>query len=155
MRPDRIDLVGGLRRTADLLDDAAEAASLLPGRMVGMPPAGAAFLADMLDRAAEELATGPAYRFATGTCRDEPTICAMTRAWLEITARMAVLFSLDSDVPALLTPAELAQIAQRAGLLETLAKAWPVLHAFDAEAAAATGATTGAEPRADRAEQGA
>lgn len=155
MRPDRIDLVGGLRRTADLLDDAAEAASLVPGDMVGMPPSGAAFLADMLDRAAEELATGPAYRFATGARRDEPTICAMSRAWLEITARLAVLLAPDSDVPALLTPAELAKIQERAGLVETLAKAWPVLHAFDAEAATAAGATDGTEPRADRAAQGA
>lgn len=150
MRPDRIDLVGGMRRIAA---DLAETA--LMGRTMELPPGAGAFLAEKLFLAAEELATGPAYRFATGARRDEPTICAMSRAWLEITARLAVLLAPDSDVPALLTPAELAKIQERAGLVETLAKAWPVLHAFDAEAATAAGATDGTEPRADRAAHGA
>lgn len=143
MSPDRDALIRGLRNCAASLSEAAEGENRDPGGLVAMTPNGAGHLATLLRHAAEELdSSARMFRFDPRR-RNEPAVRAMARAWLEVTDRMTVIFSPESDFPTPLTAAELAEIAQRAGLLETLAKAWPVLHAFDAE------------HRADRAEQGA
>lgn len=153
MSPDRDAIIRGLRNSAASLSEAAEGENLNPGGLVVMTPNGAGHLATLLRHAAEELeSSARVFRFDPRR-RKEPAVRAMARAWLEVTDRMASAFAPDSDFPAPLTAAELAEIAQRAGLLETLAKAWPVLHAFDA--ATYTGTHTGTAPRSDRSEQGA